>query len=87
LGDYTYLFQKQCYRKSTFSRNEDINTEFVHGHKKYGRTIYESLSLDGQKFEPLCMLEPALLDCTFDFKDISCKKLSNTDTELIEQYE
>nr|WP_312216881.1 hypothetical protein [Clostridioides sp.] len=86
-GDYTYLFRKQCYRKSIFSRNEDVNTEFVHGHEKFGRTIYEGLSLDGQKFELLCMFEPALLDCAFDFKGISYNKLSNTDTELIEQYD
>lgn len=86
-GDYTYLFRKQCYRKSTFSKKEDVDTEFVHSHEKYGRTKYEGLSLDGQNFVPLCMLEPALLDCAFDFKEISCNELSDTDTELIEQYD
>ncbi|RMD03250.1 hypothetical protein D9O40_03660 [Clostridium autoethanogenum] len=85
-GDYTYLFRKQCYRKSIFSKKEDVDTEFVHSHEKYGRTKYEGLSLDGQNFVSLCMLEPALLDCAFDFKEISCNELSDTDTELIEQY-
>ena len=87
LGDYTYLFRKQCYRKSIFSKNEKADTEFVHRHEEYGKTIYEGLSLDEQKFESLCMFEPALLDCAFDFKEISYKKLSNTEIEIIEQYD
>ena len=33
------------------------------------------------------MLEPAVLDCAFDFREISCNKLSDTDTEVIEQYD
>lgn len=86
-GDYTYLFQRQCYRKSIFSKKEDVNTEFAHYHEKYGRTVYEGLSLDGKNFEPLCMLEPAVLDCAFDFKEVSCSELSDTDIELIEQYD
>lgn len=86
-GDYTYLFRKKCYRKSIFSKKEDVDTEFVHSHEKYGRTIYEGLSLDGQNFKSLCMLEPPLLDCAFDFKEISCNELSDTDAELIEQFD
>ena len=85
-GDYTYLFQKQCYRKSIFSNNDNVNTEFFHEHTQYGRTIYEGLSLDGENFEQLCMLEPPLLDCAFDFKEISSKKISNSDTEIIEEF-
>lgn len=85
-GDYTYLFRRQCYRKSIFSKQEDVNTDFIHGHEKYGRTIYEGLSLDGKEFESLCFLEPAVLDCAFDFTEIACNKLSDTDTELIEEY-
>lgn len=85
-GDYTYLFKRQCYRKSVFSIKEDANTEFVHYHEKYGRTVYEGLSLDGQNFESLCLLEPAVLDCALDFTEVSCNKLSDTDTELIEQF-
>lgn len=84
-GDYTYLFLNQCYRKSIFSKREDANFEFVHSHEKYGRTLYEGLSLDGQTFAPLCSLEPAVLDCAFDFKEISCNELPNTDVELMEQ--
>ncbi len=85
-GDYTYLFRRQCYRKSKFSQKEDIKTDFIHIHEKYGRTVYEGLSLDGKSFEPLCMLEPSVLDCAFDFNEISCNKLSETDIELIEKY-
>ena len=85
-GDYTYLFRRQCYRKSKFSQKKDIKTDFIHSHEKYGRTVYEGLSLDGKSFEPLCMLEPPVLDCAFDFNEISCNKLSETDTELIEKY-
>lgn len=87
LGDYTYLFKRQCYRKSIFSKNENADTEFIHKHKEYGKTIYEGLSLDGQKFESLCMFEPALLDCAFDFKEISYKNLANSEIEIIEQYD
>lgn len=86
-GDYTYLFRRECYRKSILSKNKDTITHFIHCHEKYGRTVYEGLSLDGKNFESLCMLEPAVLDCAFDFKEISCNKLSDTDTELIEQCE
>ena len=86
-GDYTYLFRKQCFRKSIFSKKEDISTEFVHSHEKYGRVLYEGLSLGGKDFKALCMLEPAVLDCAFDFREISCNKLSDTDTEVIEQYD
>ena len=32
------------------------------------------------------MLEPPLLDCAFDFKEISSKKISNSDTEIIEEF-
>lgn len=87
LGDYTYLFRKQCYRKSVFSKNEKVDTKFIHSHEKYGKTTYEGLSLDEQEFESLCPLEPALLDCAFNFKEISHKQLSNTETEIIEQYD
>lgn len=85
-GDYTYVFRKQCYRKSIFSQKEECVTDFIHSHEKYGRTVYEGLSLDGENFKPLCMLETAVLDCAFDFKKVSYKKLTSTEVELIEQY-
>lgn len=85
-GDYTYLFRNQCYRKSVFSKRDDANSEFVHSHEKYGRTLYEGLSLDGQTFNPLCSLEPPLLDCAFDFREVLCNELPNTDVELMEQF-
>lgn len=85
-GDYTYVFRKKFYRKSKFSRNEDIVTEFRHCHEKYGRTLSEEISLDGEKYESLCVLEPALLDCVFDLEEVSCFQLSNLETELVEQF-
>ena len=86
-GDYTYVFRRPCYRKSIFAQREDVYTEFAHCHQKYGRTVYDGLSLDGYNFEQLCMLEPALLDCAFNFKAVSHRKLSHTDTELIEKFD
>ena len=29
-GDYTYIFPMQYYRKSTFTSDPDIKTEFIH---------------------------------------------------------
>lgn len=84
-GDYLYLFQEQIYRKSIFTIGEIINTKFFHSHEQYGHTVCESLSLNGQYFTELSKLEPPLLDCAFDFEEVSCKKISNTDTQLIEQ--
>ena len=86
-GDYTYIFRKQCYRKSRFSKDDSIDTEYVHSHEKYGRTVYEALSIDGKNYDDLCMLEPVLLDCAFDFKEISHRALTDTDTEVLEEYE
>lgn len=84
-GDYTYVFKHPCYRKSKFSNRENISTEFIHCHEKYGRTVHESLSIDGVNFAPLCMLEPAVLDCAFNFKTTSRKKIFEDGTELIEE--
>lgn len=64
-GDYTYIFPMQYYRKSTFTSNPDIKTEFIHSHIKYGRTVSEELSLDLKTFKSLNMLEPPILDCCF----------------------
>lgn len=84
-GDYTYAFRQVCYRKSKFTNKEDACTAFFHCHEKYGLTVLESLSIDGINYTPLCMLEPAVLDCAFNFKKASCKKLSESETELIEE--
>lgn len=84
-GDYTYVFRRPCYRKSVFTQRKDAKTDFVHSHEQYGRTVSEELSSDGEHFEQLCMLEPAVLDSAFDFKADSCRQLSQTDTELIEK--
>lgn len=86
-GDYTYVFRKKYYRKSKFSQDENVVTEFVHYHEKYGRTVSEEVSLDGKNYVSLCLFEPAFLDCAFDLEEISCCKLSNLDTELVEQYD
>ena len=48
-GDYTYVFRKNYYRKAIFSKKEGVVTEFIHNHEKYGKTIYEGISLDGKK--------------------------------------
>ena len=84
-GDYTYIFRKPLYRKSEFSKNEDIDSEYVHYHEKYGRTVNDSLSLSGNDFTPLCMLEPAVLDCAFDFKEITHSTLPNANILLSER--
>lgn len=87
-GDYTYVFNKQCYRKSRFSSDKNVNSEFIHIHQKYGRTISESLSVDGkEEYQTLCLLETAVLDCAFDFKEISHTNVSNAIIELSEQLE
>ena len=86
-GDYTYIFPMQYYRKSTFTSDPDIKTEFIHSHLKYGRTVSEELSLDLKTFKSLNMLEPPVLDCAFDFKVISVNTLPQAKTELIEQCE
>ena len=86
-GDYTYIFPMQYYRKSTFTSDPDIKTEFIHSHLKYGRTVSEELSLDLKTFKSLNMLEPPVLDCAFDFKVISGNTLPQANTELIEQCE
>lgn len=84
-GDYSYVFRKKCYRKSVFSSEDDIQSDYFHGHKEFGRTIEESLSIDGKEFSVLNCFQPAVLDCAFDFKEISCKKVAETRTELIEE--
>lgn len=86
-GDYTYIFPMQYYRKSTFTSDPDIKTEFIHSHLKYGRTVSEELSLDLKTFKSLNMLEPPVLDCAFDFKVIFVNTLPQAKTELIEQCE
>lgn len=82
-GDYSYVFRKKCYRKSVFSSEKDIQSAYVHGHEKYGRTVSESLAIDEKNFKQLNFLQPAVLDCAFDFKPVSCKEISETGTELL----
>lgn len=85
MGDYTYLFRKRPYRKSCFSSLQDVESEYFHFHEAYGRTIYEGISLDGNKYNDLCFIEPAVLDCAFDFDEIQHSQVSEFNTELIEQ--
>ena len=84
-GDYTYLFRKRPYRKSKFSNGADTESKYFHSHAKYGCTIYEGISLDGEKFDELCALETPVLDCAFDFKEIEVSGVNEVETELIEQ--
>lgn len=84
-GDYTYFFNKTCTRKSVFSTEENVQSAFFHGHEKYGKTMSEELSIDGSVFSKLCILEPAVLDSSFDFREVSNKKLSAYETEVVEK--
>ena len=45
----------------------------------------EELSIDGSVFSKLCILEPAVLDSSFDFREVSNKKLSAYETEVVEK--
>lgn len=84
-GDYTYLFKNKFFRRSIFTTEETTKTDYIHKHKKYGLTIYEGLSLDGKDFKQITNIEPAVLDCAFTLTEIDHKKISDTDTEIIEQ--
>ena len=87
-GDYTYVFNNQCHRKSRFSSDLSVNSELIHFHEKYGRAVSESLSVDGkEEYQSLNLFETAVLDCAFDFEEISHTNVSNTITELYEQLE
>lgn len=85
-GDYTYLFRKQCYRKSVFSKSEESDTEYVYSHEKHGKTLMDAVSLDGRNYTQLNLLETPLLDCAFDFQEIKRNCSSDLKTEIIEQY-
>ncbi|SHJ12042.1 hypothetical protein [Propionispora hippei] len=84
-GDYTYLFRKRPLRKSKFSNGELLQCNYSHSHEKYGRTLYEGISLNGKNFDDLGALETPVLDCAFDFKEIESFKINEFETELTEQ--
>lgn len=83
-GDYSYVFEDIFYRKSVFSSEEEVDSEYFHGHEKYGRTIYEGLSGDGDEYEDLSFLEPPVLDCAFDFTEKTVN-IEGDKTELVEK--
>lgn len=84
-GDYTYLFRKRPHRKSKFSNGANIECKYFHSHEKYGRAIYEGISLNGEKFDELCALETPVLDCAFDFEEIKASSVNEVETEVTEQ--
>lgn len=84
-GDYSYMFKRKVYRKSIFSNIENIESEYIHFHEEYGRTMYDSISIDGTKYDKLCLLETPVIDSILDFEQIELKKISEFETELIEQ--
>ncbi|MBB6218893.1 hypothetical protein HNQ80_005068 [Anaerosolibacter carboniphilus] len=86
MGDYTYIFRKRPFRKSQFTKNEKFESKspYFHIHEVFGNTTYEGLSLDGDAYVDLSILEPVVLDCAFDFKEIS-HEIKGVETELIEQ--
>ncbi len=86
-GDYSYVFSKQLYRKSEFTKDTNVKTEYLSQHKDYGSTIYESVSLDGKNYLRLENFEAALLDTIFDFKKKEIIRHSALCTTLIEELE
>ncbi|MFP3156523.1 hypothetical protein LQZ18_19305 [Lachnospiraceae bacterium ZAX-1] len=84
-GDYTYLFREKIYRKSRCQHGEDVASEHASIHEKYGRTVYEGVSLKDNDFNELDCLEAPLLDTIFDFKEVSNSVDANRVTELIEE--
>lgn len=84
-GDYSYYFNKNLYRKSIFSEEENISSEYIHKHLDFGLTVYDGFSFNNKEYTKLSMLETPLLDCAFSFKSISKKYDESTkQTELIE---
>lgn len=85
LGDYTYLFRERPFRKSKFSKCNNLKFNYFHGHEKYGHTIYEGISLNGKIYDELCAFETPVLDCAFEFKEINSLSINDFETELTEQ--
>lgn len=85
MGDYSYVFRKDAYRKSKCNNIENIDSEYFHFHEELGRITYEGLSMDLTYYEKLSFLESPVLDCAFDFKEINRKNIDKSDTEIIEK--
>lgn len=85
MGDYSYVFRKDAYRKSRCNNIANIDSEYFHFHEELGRITYEGLSKDLTYYENLCFLESPVLDCAFDFKEINRKNIDKSDTEIIEK--
>lgn len=82
-GDYTYVFNEKCFRKSKFEIDAK-KSDYCHGHEVYGRAVYEGLSIDGEEYYEMSFFEPPVLDAAFDFKEISHDSDDNV-TELREE--
>lgn len=85
MGDYSYVFRKDVYRRSKYNSIKNIDSEYYHFHQDFGRATYEGLSKDSVNYEKLCFLETPVLDCAFNFKEINRKNIDKSDTEIIEK--
>jgi len=83
-GDYMYVFNEDYYRKSVFSKDDSVESEYIHEHFKYGRTVYEGLSKDGKDYSKIDFLMTPMLDALFDFRAVSVVE-GDYNTELIEK--
>ena len=68
-GDYTYIFNKNIYRKIEFLENDNCEKEYVHIYDNK-KIKYDGISLNNKDFEKLEFLEVPVLDCSFDFDEI-----------------
>lgn len=68
-GDYTYIFNKNIYRKIEFLENDNCEKEYAHIYDNK-KIKYDGISLNNKDFEKLEFLEVPVLDCSFDFDEI-----------------
>ena len=72
-GDYTYIFNKNIYRKIEFMDNNVSEKEYVHIYDDKG-IKYDGISLNNKNFDKLDFLEVPVLDPSFDFDEIDKNK-------------
>lgn len=84
-GDYTYIFDKKIFRKSIFSKLNNVESNYAHYHDKYGKPIYEGISLDENDYIQLKSIETPFLDCAFDFVEINKTEITENEILLMEQ--
>lgn len=72
-GDYTYIFNKNIYRKIEFMDNNVSEKEYVHIYDDKG-IKYDGISLNNKNFDKLDFFEVPVLDSSFDFDEIDKNK-------------